>query len=59
VSGDERTLKGVPDWVELDPRIRQEPADHTAAPSRLAQVLREAVDWREVLQRSESLKRSR
>jgi hypothetical protein len=37
------------DHIELDRKIRQEPAEHTAARTYTTQQLRDAVVWREVL----------
>jgi hypothetical protein len=37
------------DHVELDSRIRQEPADHTATRGYTSEELRRAVVWREIL----------
>jgi hypothetical protein len=37
------------DHPELDQRVRQEPADHTATPGYTARQLRDAVVWREIL----------
>jgi hypothetical protein len=37
------------DHIAFDQRIRQETADHTAAPAYTAQQLRNAIVWREIL----------
>ena len=43
------SLESASDHVELDPRIRREPADHTATRPYSAQQLRDAEVWWELL----------
>jgi hypothetical protein len=41
--------RSQPGPLKFDERIRREAADHTATRPCTAQILRNAVDWREVL----------
>jgi hypothetical protein len=44
------------DHTKFDERIRQEPAEHTAAPGYTVKQLRDAMVWREILGRPVSLR---
>ena len=43
------TVSGKRERAVMDPQIRQQPADHTAARAYTPQQLRDAVIWREIL----------
>jgi hypothetical protein len=50
------TARSSVDHAAFDERIRQQPADHTAVRTYTAQQLRDAMVWREILDRPVSLR---
>jgi hypothetical protein len=51
------TARSAVDHAQFDERIRQQPADHTAARGYTSKQLRDAIVWREILDPPVSLRR--